>query len=276
AIVLNPNTGAVLAMANWPRVNANDQAAMAAHPQNYATQWLYEPGSTYKIVAIGGALEDGLISPRTPFTVPDSIHVADRVINDSEYHPTETLTTSQILARSSNVGAIQIGEHLMGEQAGANDMYNWMLRYGFGSYTGIDLPEQQGVVIPPQQWSGSSIGNLPIGQGVDVTPIRLATAYAAIANGGLLRAPHVGQSVGGASTPEPRAHRILSERGAAELRQMLTGVFLPNGTAHEISISGYELAGKTGTANKLVHGVYSTQDYVASFVGFAPALHPQI
>jgi len=271
AIVLNPQTGAILALSNWPRVNANNTAKVGLS-EDYAYQLDYEPGSTFKIVAIGGALSDGIISPNTKFTIPYGLPVADRVIHDSEFHPTEILSTRQILAESSNVGAVKIGELLHD-----NGMYDWIRRFGFGSQTGVDLPgEEQGIVPPVSQWSGSSIGNMPIGQGVSVTPMQIATAYAAIANGGLLRAPHVVSSVGGAPVALPRARRILTPTVAAELRSMLEGVTRAGGTASEIQIPGYVLAGKTGTANKVINGTYSNKDYYASFVGFAPAQHPQI
>jgi len=276
AIVLDPRTNAILAMSNWPRVNANDPASVGL-AQNYAVRLNYEPGSTFKVVAIGGALSEGLISPTTTFTIPDAYRVADRIVHDDTYHPTERLTTSQILAQSSNIGAVKIGQLLLNEQPNTNQMYNWMLRYGFGAPTAIDLPgEGQGIVPPPSQWSGSSIGNLPFGQGESVTPIQVATAYAAIANGGLLRPPHIVSGVGSVPTPLPHAHRILSVQVARELRQMLKGVLLPGGTAQEIQIPGYSLAGKTGTANKVVNGTYSLKDFVASFVGFVPAQNPQI
>jgi cell division protein FtsI (penicillin-binding protein 3)/stage V sporulation protein D (sporulation-specific penicillin-binding protein) len=271
AIVLDPRTGAILAMSNWPRVNAND-AGKVGVAENYAVGLDYEPGSTFKIVAIGGALSEGLISPNTPFKIPPCIQVANYCIADSEVHPTEILTTRQILAESSNVGAIKIGELL-----GDNAMYSWMRRYGFGSPTGVDLPnDEPGKVLPVPLWSGSSIGNMPIGQGVDVTPLQVAAAYAAIANGGLLRPAHIVSSVGGVPVRLPAAKRILTPTVAAELRGMLEGVTRAGGTAAEIQIPGYRLAGKTGTANKVVNGTYSHTDYYASFVGFAPARNPQI
>jgi len=271
AIVLDPRTGAILAMSNWPRVNANDPSKVGV-AENYAVGLDYEPGSTFKVVAIGGALSDGLIAPNTPFTIPQCIQVANYCIADSETHPTEVLTTRQILAESSNVGAIKIGE-LLGDER----MYYWMRRYGFGAPTGVDLPDdEQGKVLPVPLWSGSSIGNMPIGQGVDVTPLQVAAAYAAIANGGVLRAPHIVSSVGGVAVRPPAAERILTPAVAAELRGMLEGVTRAGGTASEIQIPGYTLAGKTGTANKVVNGTYSHTDYYASFVGFAPAQNPQV
>ncbi len=271
AIVLDPRTGAILAMSNWPRVNANDPAKVGLAP-NYAVGLNYEPGSTFKVVAIGGALSEGLISPSTSFTVPYAYHVADRIIHDAEFHPTEVLTTRQILARSSNIGAVKIGQTL-----GNSGFYDWIRRFGFGSRSGVDLPgEDPGIIPPVAQWSLSSIGNLPFGQGESVTPLQIASAYAAIANGGLLRAPHIVSSVGGVPRGLPGAARILTPQVAQQLRTMLEGVFGPGGTASEIHIGGYQLAGKTGTANKVVHGTYSNTDYVASFVGFAPAQNPQL
>jgi cell division protein FtsI/penicillin-binding protein 2 len=271
AIVLDPRTNAILAMSNWPRVNANDPASVGL-ARNYAIGLNYEPGSTFKIVAIGGALSEGLISPFTSFTVPYAYRVADRTIHDSEFHPTEQLNTSQILARSSNIGAVKIGQTL-----GDNNFYDWTRRFGFGSLTGVDLPgEEQGIIPTVAQWSLSSIGNLPFGQGESVTPMQIATAYSAIANGGLLRPPHIVSGVGSVPTRLPHATRILTPQVADQLRNMLKGVFGAGGTASEIHIPGYELAGKTGTANKVINHVYSNKDYVASFVGFAPAQNPQV
>jgi cell division protein FtsI/penicillin-binding protein 2 len=267
AIVLDPRTNAILADANWPLRSSSD----------WAVQLNYEPGSTYKVVAIGGALADGLISPGTLFTIPDTYRVADRVIHDDSYHPTETMTVAQILARSSNIGAVKIGEKLLAESPTTNRFYDWTLRYGFGAPTGVDLPgEEQGIVPSPAQWSGSSIGNLPIGQGESVTPMQMAVAYSAIANGGVIRPPHIVGGIGGAPVATPHGRRIFSPTVAAELTRMLEDVFGTTGTASEIHIPGYRLAGKTGTANMVVNGTYSNRDYVASFVGFAPASHPSL
>jgi cell division protein FtsI (penicillin-binding protein 3) len=271
AILLQPRTGAVLAMSNWPRVNANDPAKVGLS-ENYAVGLNYEPGSTFKVVTMAGALTDGLISPATQLTVPDQIHVADRVIHDSDIHPTETLNVGQILAQSSNVGTIEIAEKL-----GVDRLYHWIRTFGFGSPTGVGLPnDEPGQVPAAADWSGSSIGNIPIGQGVDVTPLQLANAYAAIADGGILRSPHIVKSVGGVPVRVAAGKRIISTTVAHQLSGMLQEVTHAGGTAAEIQIDGYSLAGKTGTANKLVHGVYSNTDYWASFVGFAPAQDPQI
>jgi cell division protein FtsI (penicillin-binding protein 3) len=275
AIVMDPRTGAVLAMADWPQINANYALSGSAESlQNKAVSFDYEPGSTFKVVTFSGALEEGLITPQSTLNVPDQIQVADRTIHDAEEHPEETLTASEILARSSNVGTIEIGGRL-----GPDHFNSWVHRFGFGSSPGLGLPgEEQGIVISPSQYSGSSMGNLPIGQGEDVTPMQVATAYATVANGGILRAPHIVRSIGGRSMPLPRGRRVISTRTAAEVRTMMEGVLAPGGTASEVSIPGYQLAGKTGTANKIdpQTGEYSETQMVASFVGFAPARDPKL
>jgi cell division protein FtsI (penicillin-binding protein 3) len=275
AIVMDPRSGAILALANWPQVNANDPGSSPAEAlEDRAVSFNYEPGSTFKVVAVSDGLQRGLITPETPFNIPDQIQVADRTIHDDTEHPEETLTTAQILARSSNVGAIKIGA-----LDGADSFNEWVHRYGFGAPTGVDLPgEERGRPLPLGEYSGSSMGNLPIGQGELVTPMQMATAYAAIANGGILRPPHIVGEVNGRPQPEPAGRRVISTTTAAEVRKMLEGVLGPGGTASEVSIPGYQLAGKTGTASKIdpATGEYSQSAYVASFIGFAPASNPKL
>jgi cell division protein FtsI (penicillin-binding protein 3) len=275
AIVMNPSNGAILALANWPQVNANEPGSASPEAmEDKAVGLDYEPGSTFKVVAVSGALEAGLITPSTTFNIPDEIQVAEKTIHDDTEHPEEMLTAGQILSRSSNVGAITIAK-----LEGVETFNKWVHRYGFGAPTGVDLPgEEKGVTLAPSEYSGSSIGNLPIGQGELVTPMQMATAYAAIANGGILRTPHIVRAVDGHVQPEPAGHRVISETTAAELRQMLEGVLGPEGTASEVSIPGYRLAGKTGTANKIdaETGEYSESKFMASFIGFAPAAHPKL
>jgi cell division protein FtsI/penicillin-binding protein 2 len=275
AIVMDPRSSEVLAMASWPSTPAGTPAASSPEAlQNRALSFDYEPGSTFKVVAVSGALQDKLITPQTGFNIPDQIQIADRTIHDDAPHPDETLSTEQILAQSSNVGAIQIGEL---EKAGKFDA--WMHRFGFGSPTGIGLPgEEIGLVPALARWSGSSMGNLPIGQGESVTPIQMATAYSAIANGGILRSPRIVRAVDGRAPTESPGRRVISPETSAQLRHMLEGVLAPGGTASAVSIPHYQLAGKTGTANKVnpQTGEYSQSAYVASFVGFAPAADPKL
>jgi len=275
AIVMDPRTSDILALANWPRVDANDPAGAPPYArQNRAVGFNYEPGSTFKPFTVAGALMDHLVTPDTTFSFGSQIQVADRVIHNNNDEAGGTMSVSQILAQSSNVGTIMIGQKL-----GAKRFASWVDHFGFGKPTGVDLPgEEQGQVLPYSKYSGSSMGNLPIGQGISVTPMQMATEYAAIANGGVLRPARIVKDVDGVPVKEPKGRRIMSPQVAGQLRSMLEGVFAPGGTASEVSIPGYKLAGKTGTANKIdpKTGEYSQSAYVASFIGFAPALHPRL
>jgi len=274
ALVMDPRDGSILALANWPRVDANRPGAAPDYAQqDRAVASTYEPGSTFKAFTVAGALQDERVAPNTEFSLPQTIHVADRELRESHPRPWITGTTSDILKISSNVGAVEIGHRL-----GAERFDYWVRKFGFGKPTGVDLPgEESGIVLPLSNYSGSSMGNLPIGQGIAVTPIQMGVAYAAIANGGVLRPPHIVEAVGGVRRPLPRGHRILSASTAASLRTMLEGVLGPGGTASGAAIKGYKLAGKTGTAQKVdPRGGYSDSAYVASFVGFAPARAPKL
>jgi cell division protein FtsI/penicillin-binding protein 2 len=265
---MDPRSGQILAMANWPRVDANRLVDSPGYVrQNRAVAASYEPGSTFKAFTISGALEQHLIKPDTMFDLPPTINVADRTIKEAHDRGPVTWSVADILARSSNVGAVRIGMSL-----GATRFDRWVRRFGFGRGTGIDLPgEQAGIVPRLRDYSGSSIGNLPIGQGLAVTPIQMATAYTAIANGGLLRSPYIVQG------DQKPARRILSRRTAGQVSHMLEGVLGPFGTAQEARVDGYKLAGKTGTAQKPDgHGGYSKTNFVASFIGYAPARKPRL
>jgi cell division protein FtsI (penicillin-binding protein 3) len=271
AIVMNPNNGEVLAMANWPTTNPAAPSSLD-NLENLATGLTYEPGSTFKAFTVAGALEDGKVTPSTPFYLPTELQYADRTVTDAEARGPETLTVAQILAQSSNIGA-----DLIGGKVGAKRMSYWIHRFGFGQPTGIDYPgEEQGIVPPLRDWTVPTMGNLPIGQGLSVTPIQMATAYSAIANGGTLRPARLVLKDGDTKVPEPAGHRIMSSGDARKIRRMLEGVLAPGGTASEVSVPGYKLSGKTGTAQKVINGKYSDTHFVASFVGFAPAMNPKI
>jgi cell division protein FtsI (penicillin-binding protein 3) len=267
ALVMDPRSGEILALANWPRVDANNVAGSPVYAsQNRAIQFNYEPGSTFKAFTVAGALEEGLIEPETPFQVPPTIQVADRVIGEAHDGGGGTFTTADILARSSNVGTVMIGLKL-----GATRFDRWVRRFGFSKPTGVDLPgENQGIVLDVEDYSGSSIGNMPIGQGISVTPIQMASAFTAIANDGIKRRPYI---VAGDRAP---GKRVLSKTTAEQVSGMLEGVLAAGGTAAEASVEGYTLAGKTGTAEKAENGTYSKTDFVASFIGYAPARNPQL
>jgi cell division protein FtsI/penicillin-binding protein 2 len=273
AIVMNPRNSQVLAMANWPPVNPGELAE--ANPEyllNRATGFTYEPGSTFKAFTVSAALEEGIVTPTTTYTLPPQLHVADRTIEDAEERGTVTLSVAEILSHSSNVGAVTIGL-----QVGAEKFSRWINRFGFGRTTGIQFPgEEQGIVPELDQYSGSTMGNLPMGQGLSVTPIQMMAGYAAIANGGILKRPQLIEDVGGEPVQEPKGHRVISPVVSAEIREMLEGVLAPGGTASEVSVPGYTLAGKTGTAQVAENGTYSKTKFVASFIGFAPAQDPQL
>ncbi len=273
AIVLDPRTGAVLAMAQEPGYNANGYPAATAHDLtiDHAVSDAFEPGSVFKVVTIGGALSQHDITPNTAIRVPGALQVADRVIHDAEPHGLETLKVKQILQRSSNIGTDIIAARYLGESG----LKRWMARFGFGRLTGIDLPDES-PGIKPSYWSGSTIGTVPIGQGVSVTAIQLASVYAAIANGGEWVQPHLVDHVVGRATPKPKRRRILEPGVDAQLRTMLRGVVSDQGTAELAAIPGYAVAGKTGTAQKPGPNGYIPGAYVATFVGMVPASRPRL
>lgn len=273
AVVMDTRTSQVLAMANWPPVDLDNlENASSDSLLNIGTSYTYEPGSTFKAITIASALESGTVTPESSFTLAPSIQIYDRTIEESHPRGTVTLSVGDILAQSSNVGAVTIGLEM-----GGRKFSKWIDRFGFGKPTGIEYPgEEQGIVLPYRDWSGSTIGNVPIGQGLAVTPIQMLTAYGALANGGVLRRPRLIKSIGGVKTPVDPGRQIIKPEVASEVRDMLKGVLAPGGTASEVSVPGYTLAGKTGTAQIATDGGYSDSRYVASFMGIAPADNPEI
>jgi cell division protein FtsI (penicillin-binding protein 3) len=273
AIVMDPRSSQILAMANWPPVDPADLSDASSEDLiNRATGFTYEPGSTFKAFTVSAALEEKEVTPETSFYLPSQLHVADRIIEDAEARPPVTLTVAQILAESSNVGAATIGLKL-----GSERFSRWINRFGFGRPTGVQFPaEEQGIVPKLDEYSGSTMGNLPIGQGLAVTPMQMMAGYQAIANGGILRRPQLIEKIGDEEVQEPKGHRVIDAGVAAQVREMLEGVLAVGGTASEVSVPGYALAGKTGTAQVAENGTYSETKYVASFIGFAPARDPQL
>jgi cell division protein FtsI/penicillin-binding protein 2 len=272
AIVLDPRTGAILAMAVQPGFNANSFPSTPSDLQrNRTVTDTYEPGSTFKLVTVAGALSERIVSPRTRFRLPYSLHVADRVIHDAEKRGIVNYSVAQILAHSSNIGAITLAEML-----GRKRLSSWITKFGFGRTTGVDFPgESPGIVLPPDKWSGSTIGNVPIGQGIAVTPVQMAAAYAAIANRGVWSRPHLVDHVAGGARPSLNHRRLVSTKIAKQLMTMLKDV-VAEGTGQFAAVPGYQVAGKTGTAQKPdSHGGYATGRYVASFVGIVPASRPR-
>ena len=272
AVVIDPRTGAVLAMAVAPGYDANRFGAVSPdRRRNRAVTDMYEPGSTFKLVTVAAALSEKVVTPLTPFTLESSIRVADRVIHEHDPRPTEQMTVARILSQSSNVGTVTIAREL-----GEERLARWIDRFGFGKPTGIDYPgESGGAVLPLELWSGSTIGTVPIGQGIAVTPLQMASVYAAIGNKGVLHAPYLVERVDGERTARRPGRRLVTPVVAAQVMTMLRGV-VDEGTGTSAAVPGYTVAGKTGTANKPEAGGYSSSKYVASFVGLVPATQPRL
>jgi cell division protein FtsI (penicillin-binding protein 3) len=278
ALVLEPRTGEILALVNAPTFDPNGARKISEEVRkNQALQNIYEPGSTFKIVAYSAAIEEKLARPTDMIDCQmGSINLLGRTIRDT--HAYGTLTVTEALAKSSNVAAIKLGLRV-----GKERMYDYMKRYGFGERTGIELKgETRGIVRKPENWHPSSMGSVAIGQEVGVTPIQMAAAFATIANDGVRVAPHLVREVRDANgqavqRTAPETHRVLSAETARTLRPMLESVTV-SGTAKLAQLDGYTAAGKTGTAQKIdpATRAYSKTKYVASFAGFAPIENPAV
>ncbi len=281
AIVADPRTGEILAMANV--VARPEQGGAAVSDRNNAVIDLFEPGSTNKVITVAAALEEGIATPERVLSVPDSIQVSDHVFREHSPHGTASWSVTEILARSSNVGTIMLAREL-----GPERLESYLRRFGLGERTGIAFPgEAKGILAPADRWYGSTRGAIPIGQGVSVTALQMLGVFNAIANGGVLVPPRlVGAIVApdGTVFPEqsPAGTRVVSERTARQVGAMLQQVVASEeGTGKAAAIPGYAVAGKTGTARKpQPNGTYldaaGNYHYVASFAGFVPADDPRL
>ena len=277
AVVMDVQTGEVLALATEPTYDADAPGESApATWGNPAISEMYDPGSVNKIITISAAIEAGIVQPSSTLTVPYSQQVGDKLVVDSHQHSTEKLTVNGIFIQSSNVGTVQIAQQL-----GAERLTDAMRAYGFGAKTGIGLPgEQAGLVRDPEDWSGSSLGTIPIGQGVSVTALQVASVYQTVANDGVRVAPSIIRAIKDdegtlVPQPAPEQRRVISAATAEAMHPMLEGVVSAEGTAPLAAIPGYRIAGKTGTADRpKAGGGYS--GYTSSFVGFAPADAPRL
>ncbi len=275
AVVEDVHTGQVLAMATVVSNHGKVGVSGANDPLTYT----YEPGSVMKIATFSGALVHHLITPTTVLQVPPSLNLGGYVFHDAEPHGTENLTATQIIARSSNIGTIEIAKKL-----GATGVYNWITRFGFGKPTGLGFPgASSGIVRPPATWSASALGSTPIGQDTGVTAMQVLDAYNTVANGGLFVRPQIVKGVVGPNgrlrrRPPPATHRVIPKAVATTLTSMLEHVVGPGGTAPAAAIPGYSVAGKTGTAQKpsTTSRGYVPGSYMATFVGFVPAQSPAI
>lgn len=275
AVVEDPRTGRILAMANYPTLDANDYSkSPAADRIDRGVAWVYEPGSVFKLITVSAALEENLTRPTEIIDCQmGRIEIGHHTIHD--WKRFGALSVTDVIAHSSDVGAIKLGLRL-----GEDRFYRHIRDYGFGEKTGIELPgEEHGLVEPTSRWSGISIGAISIGQEIAVTPVQMLSTYSAIANGGVMIEPRIVSDVfrgdpHDALQPAP-ARRVVSAHTAELMKQMLADV-VSYGTGKPARLNGYSAAGKSGTAQKIIGGRYSASHYVASFIGFAPVDHPAI
>src|SRR5438132_11946747 len=275
-IAMSPSTGEILGMANYPTFNPNEYARSPQNWSNHAVSQTYEPGSTFKIVTVASAIEEGLATPTDLIDCQmGSIVVFGRLIHD--HKPFGLLTVKQIVEKSSDVGAIKLGLRLGDER-----FATYIDRMGFGKPTAIDLPgEERGLTKPASRWTKSSIGSIAMGQEIGVTPLQIVRMVSVIANGGILYQPYIVKRIelpqnGVVSETVPHGRRVVSADTAAKLQDMLE-VVITEGTATAGKLDGYTAAGKTGTAQKIDEtGHYSKTKFIASFTGFAPASNPMI
>ncbi len=276
-IVMDPKTGAIIAHATAPTFDPNNTKGISLElMRNPSVQDVYEPGSTGKVMTMAAALEEQTVTPTTVFNVPYGLRRAGKTFHDHERHPVQHLTTTGILAVSSNTGSIKVGETL-----GSEKLYEYLTKFGIGSKTGSGLPgESGGILHPVKEWSGTTAPTVAFGQGYSVTAMQATSVFATIANNGVRVSPTVIAGTSDSSghfTPAGNREsvRVISETAATQLRAMMESVVSDNGTAPSAAIPGYRVAGKTGTAQRVdpITGKYS--GYTASFIGFAPADSPR-
>lgn len=275
-VVQDPNTGEILAMANYPSFNPNEFNKSKPEARiNRSVSAVYEPGSTFKLVTVAAALEEGLTSPDEAINCQyGKIVLAGHTIRDDKPHG--NLRVSQVMAQSSDVGVIKLALRL-----GEDRLYRYIRAFGFGSESGVELPgEERGLLKPPSSWSGISIGEISMGQEIGVTALQMVSAYSAIANGGTLYEPRVVREIFNGKRHETArpalGRRVVSASTAEQMQQILTDV-VESGTGIPARPTGYTAAGKTGTAQKIdSSGSYSKTHYIPSFAGFAPARKPAV
>ena len=276
-IVMDPKTGHILAQASAPTFDPNSTKKITLDTlNNPAVQEVYEPGSTGKVITVAAALEEQKITPNTVFTVPYSMKIYDRTFSDHEKHPTEQMTTTKLLAVSSNTGSIKIGQLL-----GKDKLYSYLRKFGIGESTNSKIAgESAGILHPVKDWSGVSLPTISFGQGYSVTALQSTSVFATIANNGIKVNPTILAGVvdqSGRYTPAKKVEgiRVLSDETAVKMRLMMEGVVSKTGTAPSAAISGYRVAGKTGTAQRYSTACGCYSGYTATFIGFAPADAPK-
>lgn len=276
-IVMDPKTGAILAHATAPTFDPNNTRNVSlTQMRNPAVQDAYEPGSTGKVMTLAAALEEKKITPTSVLSVPYALKRSDKVFHDHDKHPTLSLTSTGILAVSSNTGSIKIGEMLDNQT-----LYEYLTKFGVGTKTGSGLPgEQSGKILPVNQWSGTTAPTVAFGQAYSLTAMQATSIFATIANDGVRVSPTV---IAGTSDSHGRftpadarpSVRVISPTTAKSLRLMMESVVSGSGTAPSAAIPGYRVAGKTGTAQRYNSDCGCYSGYTASFIGFAPADAPK-
>ncbi len=278
-VVLNPNNGEILAMATSPTYNPNDRATIdPAATRNRAVTDVYEPGSTLKVITVGAALDQGIVTPRDTWWVPADYDVEEKSYSDVGRTEGKDMSVAEILINSSNVGTIQIQQKLGNELH-----YQYLQAFGLGQTAGDSIPgEVPGLLHPLQDWVSATAGaSTAIGYRVDVTALQMAAVFGTIANDGIWVEPHVVSELikpdGSIDVTVPSQRPVLKQSTAAQMRELLAAV-VSQGTGHRAAIDGYTVGGKTGTTEKYLYqeGVYSQDDRIASFIGIAPIDDPQI
>jgi len=276
-VILDAKTGDVLALADAPTFDPNNPSkAAVGDRENRALIDVFEPGSTSKVVTAAAALEEGVATPSTRVSVPGVLERGGKPFHDSHQHGIEKLTLAGVLAQSSNIGTIKIGERMS-----RTTLHSYLTKFGYGVRTGIGLPESPGILTPVKEYSNTTPYTVMFGQGVSVTALQAANVFATIANDGVRHTPRVIKAIGGS---DGRLHeqaqgpstRVVSAKTAKQLRLMLESVVSDDGTAVAASIPGYRVAGKTGTADFYDDKVGRYNGYTASFIGMAPADNPRL
>jgi len=276
AIVMNPHNGEILAMTSYPNFNPNEYSKVDTSARiNRAVNQVYEPGSTFKVLTVAAALEERLTWPDELIDCQNGwILIAGHRIHDSTPHG--VMTVSEVIQKSSDVGAIKLGMRL-----GEDRFYSYVQRLGFGRATGVDLPgEERGLSKSTDRWSGLTLASMSMGHEIGVTPLQILSMMSAVANGGILYRPFVVKRIEdpekGIQETDPHGERVLTAETTVKLRPMLEDVLSDHGTASRGRLEGYTAAGKTGTAQKIDNGRYSHTKYWASFAGFTPSTNPSL
>lgn len=276
-IIMDPKTGRIIAMANYPSYNPNEYFKVEKYENfnNNTVSSSWEPGSVFKVITMAAAMDRDLVTPDTTENFGASIKVLDREIWNSERRPYGRETMTQVLENSDNVGMVWVGQKL-----GKDNFYNYLYKFGFGEPTNVDLPnESAGMVVDKSAVSEVDLATMTFGQGIAVTPIQMVTAVGAIANGGYLRKPYIVDKIvtvdGKEVVVSPEITRsVLDPDTANAVTAMMVSV-VENGHGKQAGVEGYYVAGKTGTAQVPINGVYDAHKTIGSFVGFAPALDPK-